>query len=96
MDAINIFNQLPFDGIKTAKLQKYDAFEVVLIVLEQGKELKSHTSPSNAFVYVAEGEILFTLKGKEHCLLAGQTISFGAEETHAVKAVKNSRFLLVK
>lgn len=69
---------------------------VVMLAFKAGQCLETHTAPAEVMVNVMEGEIEFTMLGTPHTLKAGQFLLMGAEVPHSVKAVTDSKLMLVK
>lgn len=92
----NIYQQEDFEKIKSKQIYKDERFHAVLIQLKKEEILKPHHSATDAFLMVAEGEIIFTLKEKAHALRKGDMFSFEAFETHDVKAVTDAIILIIK
>lgn len=96
MTTHNIPDLLPYDGIKTRKIEANEHFRVVLISLQQGERLDAHTSPTDAFIYVLEGNANFNLEGEATFLSPGDGLSFGAKKTHSVNALTDFKMLLFR
>ncbi len=92
----NINTQLVFEKIKNQEIYKDDRFHILLLCMKEGEFLKPHHSPTDAFLLMIKGEILFMLDDKEFHLTEGDEFTFKAKETHSVKAVTNAAFLLIK
>jgi quercetin dioxygenase-like cupin family protein len=67
---------------------------VTIFAFDEGQGLSEHAAPFDAMVHVLDGELLLTLSGIEHSLKAGDMIIMPADETHALKAVKQFKMLL--
>ncbi|MFN8355215.1 MAG: cupin domain-containing protein [Spirosomataceae bacterium] len=87
---------LPYAGIKTQKVDGNENFKIVLISLEKGHRLDTHTSPTDAFVYVLEGNANFNLEDKAYYLSAGDGLSFKAHQEHSINALTNFKMLLFR
>jgi quercetin dioxygenase-like cupin family protein len=61
----------------------------------KGSELSKHTSTKEAFVFVLEGEGIFTLKSKKIKMKKGVLIHMDKKAVHALSAKKNTSFLLI-
>jgi quercetin dioxygenase-like cupin family protein len=64
------------------------------MVLLAGKVLPEHKAPGEIMVQCLEGDVTFTTMGSAKRLLAGDMLYLAAGDTHAVKAVNDSSFLL--
>lgn len=69
---------------------------VSVLAFKEGQKLERHTSPAEVMVYVAEGEIEFTMAEKPHIIKAGEFLLMGADVPHSVSAVKDSKVVLIK
>lgn len=69
---------------------------VTLLALKAGQELSTHTAPAELMVNVFDGEIVFTMLGNPHHIKAGEFMLVGADVPHSVKAVADSKVLLIK
>ncbi len=96
MTTHNIPDLLPYDGVKTKKIDANEHFKVVLISLQQGQRLDAHTSPTDAFLYVLEGNANFNLEGKAFFLSPGDGLSFKAHAEHSVNALTDFKMLLFR
>ncbi len=57
-------------------------------------EISDHTSTKQGFVYVIEGNGIFTLEGKEIAMLPGVFIYMEENSVHSLKAKENTSFIL--
>ncbi len=71
-------------------------FKSSLVSIKAGGELKPHTSPTDAFILLLEGEGIFTIEGKSFNLRHNDYFSFKANQVHSLKAIKDLRMLLVR
>ncbi len=69
--------------------------KVIAMALEAGHSLNEHKTPSDTFLLVVEGEIVFKMSGKQYRLKQGQAFDIPGNATHSVDAAVDSRFLLV-
>ena len=92
----NIYNKPATDKIKLEKVYNEDRFHVMLLQLKEGEMLKPHHASTDAFLLMAEGEIIFTLKEKEFHLKKGDMLTFKTMETHSVQALKDATVLITK
>ncbi len=92
----NINEQFQFDKIGKAALYKDERFHVILLNLPEGEELKTHTSNTDAFCIVQQGEAEFNLEGVHSLLKKGDLFSFKAKQQHSVKALTDFSLLIVK
>lgn len=96
MKTDNILDLLPFDGIKTAKVISNNSGNVILIAIENGKELTEHKSNTDASILVLEGVIKFKINGESYDLLPNDTFDFKKDELHAIEAITNAKLILIK
>jgi quercetin dioxygenase-like cupin family protein len=92
----SIPDSLPFEGIKTKKIEVNEHFRVVLISLQQGEHLDAHASPTDAFIYVLKGTADFNLEGETIFLAPGDGLSFKAKQTHSIHALTDFKILLIR
>jgi quercetin dioxygenase-like cupin family protein len=71
-------------------------YKAILLALEAEQALKTHTTPVEAMLVVLEGFVSFTMYDKEHKFFAGNVIKIPANIKHSLKAIINSKLLLVK
>lgn len=96
MKTENILNSLPFEGIKTNKVVSNETGDVILIAIEQGKELTAHKASTDASILVLEGEIVFKLKGELFPMKVHDMFSFKKDTLHAIEAVTDAKLILIK
>lgn len=92
----NIYEEALQEGIRKKQLHKEERFHVLMLQMKEGEFLKTHFSATDAFLFVMEGAILFIMEEKEYRLQKGDSFTFKAGEKHAVKALADASFLLVK
>jgi len=68
---------------------------VTLFAFDEGQKLSEHTAPFDAMVYVIDGEVEITISGKPYHLKKGEMVIMPANESHAVKAIKKFKMLLI-
>ena len=69
---------------------------VSLVAFKAGQKLDEHLAPAEVMVNALEGEIEFTVAGHPHTLKAGEFLLLGTGVAHSVKAVTDSKMMLVK
>ncbi|MEK6152251.1 cupin domain-containing protein [Flavobacteriaceae bacterium 3-367] len=89
-------DELECSNLKVEKLFFNAPTEVLAISLEEGKEFPEHSSPRDAFLVMLEGQVLFYINDREYPLRKHQTFNFPAEKLHAVKAIENAKFLIIR
>ena len=92
----NISDLLPFEGTKTQKIEANEHFRVVLISLQKDARLNNHASPTDAFIYVLEGNANFYLEGEAIFLSPGDGLSFKAKQTHSITALTDFKMMLIR
>jgi len=68
---------------------------ITLFAFDGGEEISAHESSGDALVYVLDGKAKLTVGGREHIVLAGQSIVMPAGVPHAVEAPEPFKMLLV-
>ncbi|GAB4185643.1 MAG: hypothetical protein OHK0057_09480 [Thermoflexibacter sp.] len=96
MKTVDIPHMLPFEGVKTKKVDETDHFKITLVSLAKGERLEPHTSPLDAFIYVIEGKANFNMEGRAYFLQAGDGLSFKAHITHSLNALTDFKMLLIR
>ncbi len=86
--------EYPKKGVLSKVIVK-DTLNVTLFCMAKGTEISEHTSTKKGFVYVIEGDGLFTLEGKDIGMLPGVFIYMKEHAVHSLKADENTSFLLV-
>lgn len=92
----NIYQHNNFEKLKSQQVYKDNRFHVMLVKIKKNEVLKPHHATTDAFLIVAEGSIIFTLHDADTTLKKGDMISFKAYETHAVRALEDASFLVIK
>lgn len=92
----NSLNEKTFKGLNAEKLLNINAQEILQITLEKGALFPKHIAPRDAHLIVLEGDILFFINSKEYKLSKYQVFSFPKNEDHWVKAIENSKFLIIR
>lgn len=81
-------------GILSKVIVKSDKLDVTLFCMAKDTEISEHTSTKQGFVYVLEGNGIFTLAGQKITMSEGVFIKMGANMVHSLKAQENTSFLL--
>lgn len=68
---------------------------VTLFAFDKGEGLSEHKTPFDALVYAVDGEVRVTIVGKSFVLKAGDVIMLPANKTHALRATRRFKMLLV-
>lgn len=69
---------------------------VALVAFRAGQILSEHMAPAEVMVNVLEGQIEFTIAGKPHTLNGGEFLLMGANVPHSVRALADSKMMLVR
>ncbi len=94
--ANNILLEQGFGGLKICKVKKTEASEILSISLEAGHIFPEHISHSDAILLLLEGEVYFGIDNEVFNLVPFQLFEFKAYTKHYVKALTNSKFLIIR
>jgi len=83
------------DSIVSKTLVKGEKGSITLFSFDEDQGLSKHSVPSDAFVYLIEGEGEFNIGDKVFLLTEGESIIMPAGVSHSVKARKRFKMLLV-
>ena len=72
-----------------------EAGTVTLFAFDSGQGLSEHTAPFDALVYALDGEVEVTISGKAVQLKRGEMLIMPANKSHALKATKRFKMLLM-
>ena len=92
----DIINKTSFKGLQVRKLIDFNATEILQISLEKDAVFAKHTSPRDATLLVLEGAITFSINNTEYELIKYQLFRFPKNAEHWVKAIANSKFLIIR
>lgn len=67
---------------------------VTLFCMAEGTDISEHTTTKEGFAYVLEGKGVFRLDGEDMAMLPGVIIFIPKDAKHALRAEKNTAFLL--
>ncbi len=93
-DAMAKLNSDLSKDVNTTLLDKSPGMTLMLIALNQGAELKTHTAPGPISVHVLQGSISFRTESATKNVEAGSLITLAAELPHSVVANARSLFLV--
>jgi len=93
---IDALNLTEYKGLKVSKLLDINAKEIIRVSIEAGSVFPTHISTSDATLIVLEGAIVFHINDQEFDLKQLQIFQFPKEEEHWVKAIEDSKFLLIR
>ncbi len=82
-------------GIVSKEVVKDGSLDVTLFCMGSGQSIGEHTSSKKGFLYVIEGEGVFSFKDENTKMNAGKLIFIEEGEVHALQATTDLSFLLV-
>lgn len=92
---LNSFISYSNGGIISKVLRKTDKQNITLFSMAKGTEMTEHTSTKEGYVYVLEGDGIFTLEEEDIKMAKGVLIYMKKNAVHSLKANKNTSFLLL-
>jgi len=97
VNVISPLNEIDFqsDGIVSKQLLKKENGNLTLFAFYKGETLTEHTSKYDAFAFILEGEINFTIGGKSFIVRKGELVNLPANVPHGLSANENSKMLLI-
>ena len=96
IDIDNTIAQQPYDGLQVEHLVKNETMEILSISLAKDAIFPSHTSPKDAHLVVLEGSIEFHIENQSVTLLPQQHFGFSKEVEHWVRALADTKFLIIR
>ena len=84
------------DKVSFKNIFETDNGGVSLVAFKKGQFLDTHIAPFEVMATVCEGEVEFTMLDVPHRIKAGQFLLMGANVKHSVKALEDSKLMLVK
>ncbi len=96
IDIDNTIAQQAFDGLQIEQLVKNTSLEILSISLAKNAIFPRHTSPKDAHLIVLEGVIDFYIENQNIVLREQQHFSFSKDVEHWVKALKDTKFLIIR
>jgi len=96
MQTTNLNALKHYDKIKKQTLYKSEPFEVIFLTIAKDELLKPHTSKTDAFLLVIEGDVIFTVEGNDSILHKDDLFQFKANQLHSVKALTDASLFLIK
>jgi quercetin dioxygenase-like cupin family protein len=70
------------------------AGSVTLFAFDEGQGLSEHMAPSDAMVYLLDGEAEITISGRPLQLKQGEMVIMPANQPHSLKAIKRFKMVL--
>ena len=92
----NVLVEQKFKDLQIVQLIRTSDYEVLSVTLEAGAIFPEHTSPKDTHIIVLEGEIYFGINNEIFNLTAQQVFNFEADAKHFVKALTNTKFLIIR
>jgi quercetin dioxygenase-like cupin family protein len=83
------------NGILSNSILREGSMDVTLFCMSKGTEISDHTAKKSGFLYIIEGNGIFTLEGVKIEMLPGKFIPLKKDQVHSLKAKENTSFLLV-
>ena len=96
IDIDNTIAQQPYDGLQVEHLVKNETMEILSISLAKDAIFPSHTSPKDAHLVVLEGSIEFHIENQSVTLLPQQHFGFSKEVEHWLRALADTKFLIIR
>ncbi len=87
--------EYPKSGIISKSLGRTSKYDLTLFCMARGEKLSEHTSTSEGFVFVIEGDGVFNLEGMPIRMLPGVFINMRQNAVHSLLARRNTSFLLL-
>jgi len=81
---------------KVVRVLHAGGFKVVGLGLIKGQILDKHKTQTPAFLFVHTGAVEFSIEGETTLMFAGSYFEIPADVEHEVKAIEDSRLLLIK
>ena len=83
------------DAIIMKMVAQKTSGNLLLFILDKGQGLIEHSASSDAYVYIIEGKIDFTLLQELHELKGGDLMNIPAKAAHTLIAKEKTKMLLV-
>lgn len=80
--------------IKKEPVMRNHTGEIMVVGLDQGRELPEHKAPGDVMVQGLSGEVEFVVAGKRLTVTPGEVFVMEKDTPHAVKALSKAKFLL--
>lgn len=94
---LDLHARLTFDEqqFQAQILSESEHVRLIGFALRGGQEIKEHRNPNQIAVQVIEGSLIFTADGQEFSLQAGKVLQVGAQIPHSLRAISDTRVLLI-
>lgn len=83
------------NSIVSRTILEKKAGTVTIFSFDVGQGLSEHTAPFDALVEILDGEAEIAIAGEPNKVKAGEFIIMPAHKTHALKAVKKFKMMLI-
>jgi quercetin dioxygenase-like cupin family protein len=83
------------DAVVSREILECDGGSVTVFAFDQDQGLSEHSVPHEAAVHVLKGEFEISIAGKAVAVKEGEMLIMPANKPHAVKALQNSKMILV-
>jgi quercetin dioxygenase-like cupin family protein len=95
---MNLASQIDYkdDRVNSMLFRKTENYSLHLLALKEGQKLSTHSASTDVTVIVLEGKVEFDLLGKNNSLKKDDSILLPKDEPHAVTAVEDTKFLLIR
>ncbi len=81
---------------KVVRVLHAGGFKVIGLGFMKGQILDKHKTQAPAFLFIHTGSVGFSIEGETTLMPAGSYFEIPAEVEHEVKAIEDSRLLLIK
>lgn len=82
--------------INKLMLTEEKSVAVVIVAINAGECVDTHSTTAEVFVYIIDGEGEFTINDTPFILKAGESIVMPADAPHSVKGVTDLKFMATK
>lgn len=73
-----------------------DSGRIIILVVPEGHEVASHSVNADVMVQVLEGEMRFTLEGREYAMHGGDAIRMSPGQRHSLYAVTDFKAVVTQ
>ena len=92
----NILANQEYQNLQVKHLVQFENYEVLSISFEEGCLFPDHVSPRDCGLLVLEGKIFLYIDKNEYQIYRHQVFDIKAEVSHRVRALANSKFLIIR
>ncbi len=76
-------------------IKHFDMIKVTLFAFDAEQYISEHSAPYEAFFYVIEGKVDFTVSGTVHNLKTGDLLIIPTKAPHSLRTIEKSKALLL-